>query len=79
MKHMDLWRAIDTCACKNAMSCSRLAIKSGLSSTTFNKSKRCDKNGKPRWPSVSTLVKMLKANNISFTEFAKLIPEDRKK
>lgn len=79
MKHMDLWRAIDACAHKNTMSCSRLAIKSKLSPTTFNKSKRFDKNGKPRWPSVYTLSKMLRATKTSFIEFAKLIPENTDK
>ena len=72
MKHRELWHAIEMCAHNNAMSCSRLAIVSGLSPPTFNKSKRCDKSGKPRWPSLYSISKMLNATNTSWFEFIKM-------
>ncbi len=40
IKHADVWRAIDRLAKKHGMSASALARRSGLDSTTFNKSKR---------------------------------------
>lgn len=51
MTHEDIWQAIDRLAMANNMSCSGLARCSGLDPTTFNKSKRWTRDGKPRWPS----------------------------
>lgn len=69
MTHTDLWQAIDSLAVKLGKSCSGLAKECGLDSTTFNKSKRYDKYGKPRWPSSQTLSKLLDATGTSEVEF----------
>jgi len=55
------------------MSCSRLAKTSGLDATTFNKSKRYSKDGKPRWPSMHSLAKVLSAVGSDMDDFAKYV------
>lgn len=53
------------------MSPSGLAKKSGLDSTTFNRSKRKRPDGKNRWPSLDSLNKVFEFCNITFEEFYK--------
>lgn len=48
-----------------------LAKKSGLDSTTFNRSKRKRPDGKNRWPSLDSLNKVFEFCNITFEEFYK--------
>ncbi len=69
-----VWAAIENVAREYDMSCSRLARISGLDATTFNKSKRKTTTGKPHWPSVETLVKVMSALNISWAEFERYFP-----
>ncbi len=57
--HTDVWYAMDTMAVKNSLSPSGMAVRCGMCATAFNKSKRENVNGKPRWPSMQSLVKVL--------------------
>jgi len=76
LKHADVWRAIDRLAAKHGMSASGLAQRSGLDSTTFNKSKRITKEGKQRWPSTESVSKILAATGDSLAEFVAQMGED---
>ncbi len=72
MNHQSLWGAIDQLAKTNGLTCSGLAKLSGLDATTFNKSKQFTPDGSPRWPSCSTISKIITATNTSIIDFAKL-------
>ena len=74
MTHADMWAAIEELAHSQKLSCSALAKKSGLDATTFNKSKRVNSFGKPRWPSTQSVAKILEATGTSIEEFIKFIP-----
>lgn len=76
--NLQTWAAFDKMAKLNHISLSALALRSGLNSTTFNKSKRVFPTGQERWPSMCTLVKVLNTLNMSFADFAKLFTEDNK-
>lgn len=69
--------AIDRVAQEQNVSASRLAINSGLNATTFNKSKRCDAYGKSRYPSFSTIAKVLNTSHMSMTEFGQICDKCR--
>lgn len=74
MTHEDIWNAIERFANEHKMTCSGLAKCSGLDPTTFNRSKRWSKEGKPRWPSTHSLSKILSSTGADIDEFAKFIP-----
>ena len=61
LKHADIWRAIDRLAAKHGLSASGLARRAKLDATSFNKSKRITREGKPRWPTTESLAKVLTA------------------
>ena len=71
MKYDTVWSAVDNLAKSLGMSPSGLATKSGLDSTTFNRSKRKRPDGKNRWPSLDSLNKVFEFCNITFEEFYK--------
>ena len=73
MKHEDIWRAIDTLAAENGLSASGLAKRAGLDATTFNPSKRCMPDGRPRWPSTESLAKVLVATGATLEAFSSLV------
>lgn len=73
--HAAIWGAIDTVAKNKNMSRSGLARFSGLDATTFNLSKRFETSGKPHWPAMYTIVKVLTATGISMTEFGRVCDE----
>ena len=73
MTHQDLWGAIDTMAAANKMSCSAMAIRGGLCSTTFNKSKRVTRDGKERWMSMQSVVKVLESMGQNMSYFAEFV------
>jgi len=73
MKHEDVWRALDTLAAENGLSPSGLALRAGLDATTFNVSKRRMPDGRPRWPSIETLAKVLGATGASLADFTALV------
>jgi phage repressor protein C with HTH and peptisase S24 domain len=73
MTHEDIWDAIEHFATDHHMSCSGLAKCSGLDPTTFNKSKRWTKDGKPRWPSTHSLSKILSSTGTPIEDFTKYL------
>jgi phage repressor protein C with HTH and peptisase S24 domain len=75
MKHSDVWRAIELFAADHNMSCSGLARKGGLDSTTFNRSKRWSSVGQERWPSMHSVAKILDCTGAKFTDFTKFLPK----
>src|SRR5271155_5692457 len=75
LKHTDIWRAIDRLAEQNDFSPSGLALKAGLSSTSFNPSKRMFKNRK-RWPSTESIAMILQATGATLDEFVALATGD---
>lgn len=76
MNHYQIWHAIELFAREHNMSCSGLAKCSGLDPTTFNKSKRFSKYEQPRWPSTSSIAKIISAVGAKPEDFFKLITND---
>lgn len=72
LTHKQVWAAIDMLASENGLSASGLARKAGLAPTTFNKSKRINPQGKPRWPNLQTISVILNATDTTFGEFAEI-------
>lgn len=70
MRPNNIWRAIDQLAERNGLSASGLARRAGLDATAFNKSKRENADGSPRWLSTESLAKVLDAVGASFEDFA---------
>jgi phage repressor protein C with HTH and peptisase S24 domain len=77
LRHSDIWHAIDRLAMDNGLTASGLARKAGLDPTTFNKSKRITRDGKPRWPSTESISKILEATNSTLLDFTKHIGANR--
>lgn len=75
LTHKAIWRGIDLLAERNRLSASGLAKRAGLDPTTFNKSKRTTKLGKPRWPSTESLSKILDATTTSMADFVGLLDD----
>ena len=67
--HDDIWRGIDRLAQAKDMTPSAMARAAGLDATIFNKSKRVDNNGRPRWPSTETLGAVLQTTGTNLSEF----------
>jgi len=72
MRHTDIWKAVDMLAERNGLSASGLARRAGLDPTAFNKSKRANADGTPRWLSTESLSKVLQAVGSSLEDFAAL-------
>ena len=70
------WQAIDNLAAAHKISCSRMAQISGLDLTALNKSKRVGVDGKPRWMSVGSLVKIMNAMDTSWADFVQYFPAE---
>ena len=77
--HSAIWGTIDIVAKNNHMSRSGLARFSGLDATTFNISKRFEASGKPHWPAMYTVVKVLAATETSMSEFGRICDEIAKR
>ncbi len=73
LTHWQIWTAVEALANKNGLTPSGMAKKAGLDPTTFNKSKRLTKSGKPRWPSTESIAKILEATDSSFDDFSRLV------
>jgi phage repressor protein C with HTH and peptisase S24 domain len=73
LSHADVWRGVDRLAEVNGLSASGLARRAGLDPTTFNKSKRNTRDGRPRWPSTESLSKILEATQTTLGEFVSLV------
>ena len=76
MTHNQIWRAIDMFAHEQGLSCSGLARKCGLDPTTFNKSKRLSVFGQERWPTMSSIAKVLNATNARPNDLFKFVQND---
>ena len=76
LRHADVWGAIDALARHYGLSASGLARRAGLDPTTFNKSKRITRDGKPRWPSTESLSKILRATGATLEDFVAFIKND---
>jgi phage repressor protein C with HTH and peptisase S24 domain len=75
LRHQDVWRAIDRLAGETGLSASALARRAGLDPTSFNRSKRIARNGKPRWPTTESIAKVLVATNKTMGHFVTLMNE----
>jgi phage repressor protein C with HTH and peptisase S24 domain len=73
LTHAEIWRAIDRIAAANGITVSALAKRSGLDPTSFNKSKRSTRDGKPRWPSTESISKVLAATGCTFSRFVDFV------
>jgi phage repressor protein C with HTH and peptisase S24 domain len=73
LSHEAIWKAIDAIAARNRLTPSGLARKSGLDPTSFNKSKRITRAGRPRWPSTESVAKALRATDTGLDEFIALL------
>jgi len=72
-RHGDIWRAIDRMAAQNGLSTSGLAKAAGLDPTSFNKSKRIGRDGKPHWPGTESIAKVLEAVDATLGDFSALM------
>jgi phage repressor protein C with HTH and peptisase S24 domain len=71
--HKQVWAAIDTVADRYGFSASGLAKRSGLDPTSFNPSKRTGPDGRPRWPTMESISRVLNASGASVEEFMDLL------
>ena len=69
----DFWRGIDKLAAKHGLTRAGLARRAGLDPTCFNKSKRTQPNGKPRWPGTESIALVLHATGETMTTFIGLM------
>lgn len=70
--HEELWRAIDALAERRGLSLQALAKKCDVDFTTLTPFKR-NANGRERWPSSETLIKILNGVGCDLQEFAALL------
>ncbi len=73
LSHKQVWNAIDTIAERYGYSASGLAKKSGLDPTSFNPSKRSGPDGRPRWPTMESIARLLQASGATVEEFSELL------
>ena len=73
LTHKQVWHAIDTIAERYGFSASGLAKKSGLDPTSFNPSKRNGPDGRPRWPTMESISRLLEASGAGVEEFSDLL------
>lgn len=73
LTHKQVWNAIDTIAERYGYSASGLAKKSGLDPTSFNPSKRNGPDGRPRWPTMESISRLLQASGATVEEFSDLL------
>ena len=71
--HKQVWNAIDTIAERYGFSASGLARKAGLDPTSFNPSKRNGPDGRPRWPTMESIDRVLNASGATLEEFTDLL------
>ena len=71
--HRQVWNAIDIIAERYGFSASGLAKKSGLDPTSFNPSKRNGPDGRPRWPTMESISRVLTASGAPVDEFMEVL------
>lgn len=69
LRHKDIWNALDGVAKAKGFSASGLARRAGLDPTSFNKSKRINPQGKPRWPTTQSIAKVLEVTDLTLSDF----------
>ncbi|SFN95647.1 Phage repressor protein C, contains Cro/C1-type HTH and peptisase s24 domains [Cohaesibacter marisflavi] len=69
LSHKRLWQAIDALAAREGVSTTSLARMAGLDASIFNRSKRFQPNGRPRWPSTESIARILDATQVSVESF----------
>ncbi len=69
LRHKDIWDALDRVAKAKGYSASGLARRAGLDPTSFNKSKRVNPQGKPRWPTTESIAKVLEVTDLTLSDF----------
>lgn len=75
LPHEAVWAAVDAIAERNGLSVYALAMKTGSDKNLFSPCRRVTDCGKPRWPNMQTVAKVLAATGTSFVEFATLVDE----
>ncbi len=75
LTHKGIWAAVDALAARKGFSPSGLAKRAGLDPTTFNRSKRTTREGKPRWPSTESVSKILDATTTTMGDFIALLEQ----
>lgn len=78
LRHADIWAAIDRLAHGNGLTVSGLARRAGLDPTTFNRSKRMTREGRPRWPGTESIAKILDATGVGMAQFVGLVRPDER-
>lgn len=73
LQHRDIWNGIDRMAAATGFSASGLARRAGLDPTTFNKSKRVNPQGKPRWPTTESIAKILAVTDLALADFVRFV------
>ncbi len=73
LTHERIWAAIDAFAASHGLTASGLARRAGLDATTFNPSKRVGGDGRPRWPSMESIAKILEATGAPSDRFFVLL------
>jgi phage repressor protein C with HTH and peptisase S24 domain len=76
MSHSDIWLGLERLAAQHNLSTSGLAKKAGLDATSFNKSKRVMGDGRLRWPSTESIVRVLEATNSDWGNFVALMQNE---
>ena len=76
MTHQEIWTGIENLAASKSISCSRLAIISGLDPTSFNPSRHKTRYNKDRWPTTQTISRIMDATGITLAQFAEFLPSD---
>lgn len=71
--HKQVWNAIDVIAERYGFSASGLAKKAGLDPTSFNPSKRNGPDGRPRWPTMESISRVLNASGAPVDEFMEIL------
>ena len=71
--HKQVWNAIDVIAERYGFSASGLAKKAGLDPTSFNPSKRNGPDGRPRWPTMESIARVLNASGAPVDEYMELL------
>lgn len=75
LEHAHIWGAIDSLAKRHSMAITTFSKHVGLSPALLTDAKRFADDGRPVWPSLPTLAKILEYADISFVEFAHLCKE----
>lgn len=73
LTHESVWDAVDALASRSGWSVSGLAVRARLDPTALNRSKRIGIDGKPRWPSMETIAKLLSAAGMSLSAWCDLV------